>query len=162
MTHTDLILISKDKYLHLGLDQPKNQNHLASVLMNELVSVDEAYLGSKQSSMVYTEERIARQDTVKFSDNIENEQQRQLNKETQLQEDINKYMGLSAKYDVKLTRTENEIMLFILNGDSIPKIASALGCSKKVIYTHKYNIIKKYGFRNFNELHDNILRYEQE
>lgn len=158
MTHTDLIFISKDKYLHLGLSE--KQNHLAGILMNELVSVEEKFLRSKQSSMVGTEERFGRQDTLKSPENVENEQQRQLNKEIQLQEDINKYLGLSAEYDVKLTRSENEIMLYILNGDSIPEMASALGCSKKVIYTHKYNIIKKYGFRTFDELHANILRYE--
>lgn len=161
MTHTDLILISKDKYLHLGLG--KNRNPLSDILMNELVPVEEAHLESKQCSAGYHDEYLARQGMLKPSANsvYEEEKPDPLKKQKEIEAGINNYMEFSKEYGVNLTRTENEIMLFILNGAGIPEMASELGCSKKVIYTHKYNIIKKYGFRTFNELHAHILQYDQ-
>lgn len=161
MTHTDLILISKDKYLHLGLG--KNQNPLSDILMSELVPVEEVYLESKQCSAGYPDEYLVWQGMQKPSVNTVHEEENldPLKKQKQIEASIKNYMEFSEEYGVKLTRTENEIMLFILNGAGIPEMASDLGCSKKVIYTHKYNIIKKYGLRTFNELHARILQYDQ-
>lgn len=162
MTHTDLILISKDKYQHLDLHQ--SGNRLTSILMNEMMLVEEEFSGSKQSSMIYTDDRTTRKGALKSLGDAGNnsEQWHSFNKECQLNENIKKYVDLRKKQGVKLTRTENKVMLLILNEESIPEMARTLNCSKKVIYTHKYNIIKKYGFRTFNELLDNISQCDQE
>ena len=184
MCNTDRILISEDKCLHLGLCE--SRSHLPDILLNNLTSINDTFTQHKQNLLVYIDDRVNQDDVLRwlktsaqFYENVYiinlGVKNKKLNdrmykitlsqyerlclaqKKIQFKNQIKKYSEFHKKHNVKLTRTENDIVLHMLNGASISTVAKELNCSTKVIYTHKYNIVKKYGFRTFNELYIRIL-----
>lgn len=184
MCNTDRVLLSEDKCLHLGLCE--SRSHLPDILLNALEPVKENFPQPKLKLLVYIDDRLNQIEVLRWLKvateyyeeiyiielGIKNrnpskalykitlsQYERQCNaqRRIQLKNQMKKYSDFHKKHAVKLTRTENDIVSRMLNGDSISRVAEDLKCSTKVIYTHKYNIVKKYGFRTFNELYIKIL-----
>lgn len=184
MCNTDRILVSEDKCLHLGLCE--SRNHLPDILLNALTPIKETFSHHKKNLLVYIDDRLNQNEVLRwlkasteFYENIyiinlgiknknlnagmykitltQYERQCLAQKKAQFKDQMKKYSEFHKNHNVKLTRTESDIVLHMLNGASISTVAKELNCSTKVIYTHKYNIVKKYGFRTFNELYIKIL-----
>lgn len=184
MCTTDRVLISMDSFLHLGLCEKRN--HLPVILKNELKPITGVINDKNNTLLAYIDDRLDERDVLNwlrnakvFYDNInvinisvKNKSQAtglykitltQYERKCECHRRIkNKklekqfYEFHKRKY-IKLTGTEKEVLLLMIRGQSVRNISKSLNCSAKVIYTHRYNIIKKYGYRTFNELYISIL-----
>lgn len=52
----------------------------------------------------------------------------------------------------KLTNKESEVLRHLVTGMDAYKIARCTGCSIKTVYTHKYNVLDKLGFKSLKHL----------
>nr|WP_154325339.1 LuxR C-terminal-related transcriptional regulator [Pantoea sp. 201603H] len=60
--------------------------------------------------------------------------------------------------DIRLTRREREVFNFFMLGLPIRKIAEIYNLSEKSVYTHRRNIMQKYGFQNFNNFYRHLIK----
>ncbi|WP_084110418.1 helix-turn-helix transcriptional regulator [Erwinia typographi] len=184
MCTTDRVLISKDSFLHLGLCE--RRNHLPVILKNELKPITSAFNENKNTLLAYVDDRLDERDVLKWLRNAKDlynnisvinisvkkksqtsglykitltqyERKCEYHQRNKNKIQEKKFAEFHKKQNVKLTRTEKEVLSLMISGQSIADISKTLNCSAKVIYTHRYNIIKKYGYRTFNELYISIL-----
>ncbi|WP_173635476.1 helix-turn-helix transcriptional regulator [Paramixta manurensis] len=67
-------------------------------------------------------------------------------------------VALSDFNDVQLTPREKYVLYLSMKGLSVHRIAEIYQCSEKAVYSHRNNIVKKFGFNNFNKLYGYLLR----
>jgi len=58
----------------------------------------------------------------------------------------------SAVTDIMISRRENEILQLLSNGYNSREIADKLFISEFTVQTHRRNMLKKMGFRNFYQM----------
>ncbi|QPT13556.1 helix-turn-helix transcriptional regulator [Serratia odorifera] len=60
--------------------------------------------------------------------------------------------------DIRLTKRESEVFNFFMLGFTVRKIAKFYNLSEKSVYTHRRNIMQKYGFQNFNNFYRHLIK----